>query len=214
MSDTSTTASSTMVGAVVIGIDPASKRLAFVARGVAAPGHGDSNEYLAYKAVKLSKKSGPEACANGAKVTRHFIEAVWAKWPECKPRHHDKEDRTNRDDKLPVVAYVESPVVGRGGVRSTMAQAFTSGAVQATLHEAGIEVRMANVSHWKKVVVGMGNAVKADVHAMIARRWPHFSERAGTDDDLNDAAAIALYGMDEVAMDLITEAAIEAVRLT
>jgi Holliday junction resolvasome RuvABC endonuclease subunit len=75
-----------------------------------------------------------------------------------------------------------------------MVQAFTSGAVQATMVNEGCTVTMVNVSTWKREVIGNGSASKEDVAQGVRLRWPTFIRGAGGDEDLIDAAAIALWG--------------------
>jgi Holliday junction resolvasome RuvABC endonuclease subunit len=75
-----------------------------------------------------------------------------------------------------------------------MVQAFTSGAIQGALHERGCITQGANVSSWKKAVVGKGNATKEDVGESIRLRWPALYTEVAGDQDLTDASAIALYG--------------------
>ncbi len=151
----------------VIGIDPASTRAAFVAI------HGTKFHVVSYP--KLGP-SGAVACAAAWHATHEFLESLpWA--------------------AAHVHAFIEWPVLGRGGFRSTMVQAFTSGAIQGALHERGCTVHGANVSKWKKVVVGKGNATKPEVAESIRGQWPSLHRAAAGDQDLHDAAAIALYGL-------------------
>ena len=152
---------------IVIGVDPASARVAFVAlRG---------REFFTMAATKLGKTGG-EACAAAWMTTHDFLDQL--PWPVTEP----------------IQAYVEWPVLGRGGFRSTMVQAFTSGAIQGALHGRGCVTQGANVSSWKKAVVGKGNATKEDVGRSIQLRWPSLYAEVAGDQDLTDASAIAIYG--------------------
>jgi Holliday junction resolvasome RuvABC endonuclease subunit len=158
-----------MSNLVYLGIDPAASKVAYVAIY--------ENEYL-LEFHKQIGKSGGEACSSATKITKAFVDKIIDKWPN----HIDIE------------AWVESPIVGRGGVRSTMVQCYTSGAIQGALYDAGILAQSANVSSWKKRVVGKGNATKPEVADFLRLRWPSiFSEAAGNQ-DIIDAACIALYG--------------------
>ena len=151
----------------IVGIDPASTRAAFVAI------HGTKFHIVSYPKLGTS---GAVACAAAWHATHEFLESLpWL------PGRID--------------AFIEYPVLGRGGFRSTMVQAFTSGAIQGALHEWGCTVHGANVSKWKKVVVGKGNATKPEVAESILRRWPSLHRAADGNEDLCDAAAIALYGL-------------------
>ena len=153
--------------AVVVGVDPASTRAAFVAI------HEDEFHLAAYPRLG---PAGPIACAAGWDATHDFLDSL--PWDANIPRH----------------AFVEGPVLGRGGFRSTMVHAFTSGAIQGALHNRGCFTHSANVSSWKKSVTGRGNATKPEVGAAVQLRWPTLHARAGGDQDLYDAAAIAIYG--------------------
>lgn len=153
---------------IVIGVDPASTKLAFVAL---------------YKSQHITRfynrigRSGAEACSAGWEHSSYFVEFVRSTWPG-----------------IPINAFVEQPVLGRGGVRSTMVQSFTSGAVQGSLHSSGCDVTLANPSTWKKKAVGRGNATKEDISKWLRLRWPSLHAAAGGNQDLMDAAAIAIYG--------------------
>lgn len=164
---------------IIIGVDPASTRLALVAL---LP----SGSYVAQKIDNLSggkKRSpwSPEACAAAATVTTQFVEVLRRSW-------HSES----------IHAVVESPVVGRAGPRSTMVQSFTSGAVQSALVQAGATVQLVNVQSWKKDVIGHGHATKADVAEALRLRWPTLHTAAAADEDLLDAAAIALWGQEHL----------------
>ena len=152
---------------IVIGVDASSSRAAFVALC--------GTEFSTMAMAKFGPV-GAVACAGGADATRTFLDQL--PWPVTQP----------------IQAYVEWPVLGRGGFRSTMVQAFTSGAIQGTLHERGCITQGANVSSWKKAVVGKGNATKEEVAHALRLRWPSLYQRVGEDQDLCDAASIALYG--------------------
>lgn len=156
-----------MADAIVLGIDPASSKVAYAALV------GD--ECLIYTS-KLGK-SGGQSCHNSHVYTRRVIAGIQKRWPG-----------------LPVYGFIESAVVGRGGVRSTMVQCYTSGAIQGALYEQGIPTQIANVSSWKKQVVGKGNATKEDVGEYLRLRWPAIYARTGGNQDAIDASCIALYG--------------------
>lgn len=153
---------------VFIGIDPASTKVAFMAL------YGDA--YMVEVHQRLGK-SGGQSCANAWHVTKQFVEAVRVAFPDTK-----------------IVATIESAVVGRGGVRTTMVQCYTAGAIMGALHDEGIVTQIANVSSWKKRVVGRGNATKEDVSKWLRLRWPDFFSATRGNQDLVDATCIALYG--------------------
>lgn len=155
-----------MTDFLVIGVDPAASKAAFVAL------YG--NEFVMRSAQRLGK-SGGQACFKATHAIESFVLAL--PW--------------NVDHKF---AYIEAPVVGRGGVRTTMVQCFTSGAIQGALHGLGFTTEIANVSSWKKRVVGKGNATKEQVAEHLRLRWPALYSAANGDQDLVDASCIAIFG--------------------
>jgi Holliday junction resolvasome RuvABC endonuclease subunit len=91
--------------------------------------------------------------------------------------------------------FVEQPLVGRGGAHATIVQAQVQGLVLARAHRAATPgVYTVNVKSWKKQVVGNGNADKAAVAAWLETHQPVLAGLAAGDQDLVDAACIALYG--------------------
>jgi len=153
---------------IALGIDPASSKMSAVALA------GDDFLVRHYKRLG---KSGGEACSSAWHTTNTMLAAIHTMWPG-----------------IPIFAFIESPVVGKGGVRSTMVQCFTSGAIQAALHDAGCQPQGANVSTWKKQVVGRGNATKDEVAKWLRLRRPAIHRAAEGNQDIVDAACIALYG--------------------
>lgn len=155
----------------IVGIDPSSTKLAVV---TLIPGHRGW-KVLAHK-YTLGPKYHPTCTLHAtAAIRRHVTQSPIA-------------------DQLQRYAFVEAPVVGKGGVRSTMVQAFTSGATQAALLGAGFNVELVQNTAWKKSIVGSGNAAKGDVAEALRLRWPVQQARVADDQDLLDALAIALYG--------------------
>jgi Holliday junction resolvasome RuvABC endonuclease subunit len=154
-----------MADAILIGIDPSSKKIAavtFTASG-----------FKPFEAV-LAKQSGPDACERALQVGTYL--------------------GTQRPDASLKLAFIESPLVGRGGVRSTMVQSFTSGALQAALHQEGFRVTLVNQSSWKAKVIGSGKADKREVREAVRLRWPALYEAVQSSQDLIDASAIAIHG--------------------
>jgi len=87
--------------------------------------------------------------------------------------------------------YVEAPVLaGARNIQSTIKVAQTTGVVHAALaktHEVA-------VSSWKKATVGNGNASKPQVQAWLDENHPSLASMCRGNQDLYDAACIALYG--------------------
>lgn len=163
---------------VVIGIDPASTHIAYVAL------HGD--EFMVTMNKRLGA-SGPESCHHARLLTIKVVE-------DCKKQFSTDE----------ITAVYELPVLGRGGFRSTVVQCFTSGAVQGALYELGIKSHSANVSSWKKAVVGRGNADKGQVAEYLRFRWSALYDSANGNQDVYDAACIALYGRQLLGQEMAT----------
>lgn len=154
---------------VALGVDPASSKIAFVAIS-------NTNEFLVAYYPKIGKSGGP-ACSQAWHITALMVARIHATFGTAN-----------------VHAFIEAPVVGRGGVRSTIVQCFTSGAIQGALHDAGCTTQVANVSSWKKRVVGKGNATKGEVSEHLRLRRPALFAEAGGNQDLIDASCIAIYG--------------------
>lgn len=157
-----------MADLVFIGIDPASTKIAFTAL------YRDT--YMVEVHKRLGK-SGGQSCASAWHLTKQFLESVRVAYPDTK-----------------IVATIESAVVGRGGIRTTMVQCYTAGAIMGALYDEGIVTQIANVSSWKKRVVGRGNATKEDVSKWLRLRRSDLFATASGDQDLVDSACIAIYG--------------------
>lgn len=88
--------------------------------------------------------------------------------------------------------FIEEPLVGRG-VKASMNISQTAGAVMAQLASIGVSTELVNVQHWKKEVIGMGNASKKDIEMWLSATHPVYSAECD-DQDQRDATCIALYG--------------------
>ena len=132
--------------------------------------------------------------------------------PEAEPRAHTitVKKQPSRADELyeletglygyfpmmhPCWVYIEAPVVGRGGARPTVLQSQVDGVVQvATVRFGHLGTYSVNNKTWKKAVVGNGNAAKDDTRSWLAAHHPVLADLCGDDQDLVDAAGVALYG--------------------
>jgi hypothetical protein len=98
-------------------------------------------------------------------------------------------------------AYIEEPLMGRGGVRTTVKQAYVGGVVRALLVRHGFTVYGVHVSTWKAfhgVSSSQGTvAAKANVARIVKTVWPKVEGLVAGDGDLIDAAAICLYGIEQ-----------------
>lgn len=151
----------------VLGIDPASSRLAAVVY--------DGAGWRGWWYPKLGTSPfGP-----------HNLEAAWRAMIEV------------LDESSPTHVFVESPIVGRGGVRTTAIQAMTSGVIQLSCTLAGVPVYLVHPSSWKALIV-KGNATKDEVREWVAKRRTGLIKEYGNIEDVMDAAAIAYYGWETV----------------
>lgn len=96
----------------------------------------------------------------------------------------------------PTWMFVENPLVGIGGPHATIVQAQVQGLVLGTSVRSGVAAAYpVNVQTWKKDVVGRGNAPKDAVASWLRSECPNLADMADGDQDLVDAACVALYGI-------------------
>lgn len=160
--------------ALVVGADLSSKHLAFVAKHPLTP----TAAVVKYPVSATKDGYRPENCAEALACMYEFCETL------------GKMSAPG----VELVAWVEAPAIGRGGAQTTMKQSFVSGVVQAVLVQAGFAVHLVQNTTWKREVCGRGDASKTDVGRSLGSRWPSIARACGGDQDLIDAACIALYG--------------------
>lgn len=149
----------------VIGIDPSSKKLAFCVTG-----------HYYYVPEEHHTVRLPEG----------ILQATGAAFEEALLFFQKYSD---------AAVYMEEPVVGRN-VRSTIVQAQVGGAVMAAADRAGLPYfELVNNSHWKKEVLGKGNAKKEEISEWLEKNWPEAYTLAQKDQDLIDASCINRYGV-------------------
>lgn len=152
---------------VVVGVDPASRKVASVV-------NSPSNNFLATHQVPQDM-SRPKACHEMWWHMTNFFGMI-------------------RDQYQDPVVYVEEPVIGRNR-RGGILQAQVHGVVLASAVESGItSVYSISNTAWKKETVGSGNASKDECREWLEREYPRLAESCDEDIDLIDAACIALYG--------------------
>ena len=157
-----------------IGIDPSSKGLHIVV------GHDDiAPEFWVRHEIKFGI---------GGPYSPERAQAAYEKFDEYLQQCVDTMPDASRELNV----WIEAPVVGRGGVKTAMVQAYVSGALQAVALKYG-SVRLVNVSTWKKNVIGSGSADKDKVKRHM--RFD-FGIPADLDQDFYDATAICIYGSD------------------
>ena len=156
---------------LVVGCDPSSKKLAFVAM------YALDHVYVrTYQLRKQNSRYTPQACC----AAKYACEALVDELARC-------------GNPVTRQLYVEAPYTGVSPL-STNVQAFVSGVIQACFVHAGYDVQLVPPSTWKHEVCGSGAATKEQVRATIRSRWANVYDLAGGDQDVLDAAALALYG--------------------
>lgn len=162
-----------MTAMLIVGIDPSAKRIAIVA-------HETILKVQAVKTADLylkgETKQTMESLGRAVTAMEDFV--AWA--DEVCP-------------SSPRVAWVEDPLVGRGGTTTTVKQSYVGGIIRGVLVASSFQVYGVNVSTWKSQVCGNGRADKRDVSRAVGVRWPKIARLVGDDVDLTDAAAICIY---------------------
>lgn len=157
---------------LVVGVDPSARKIAIVAHQPVVL----STVVFTSVLYKTPGKQTPESLAKAVEAMESFLTQV------ALMGHGPK------------YAWVEDPLIGRGGAVTTMKQSLVQGIVRGMLARAGFTVYGVNVSTWKKDVVGNGRAEKSDVARTVKIKWPKIMPLLGGDGDLVDAAAINIFG--------------------
>ena len=157
----------------IIGIDPSSKKIAWVEASVEGWRYGEQ-----VLPVKLTDKYTSYNAYAALEYMEHIFSTVL--------------DPGSTD------VYLEAPVLagrGKANPQSMLPQAFVSGVIQAAAMRAGIrKVTMVAPSTWKKTVVGNGSAQKPQVGRNLRSRWPDLHRKVVLSGDLKDAGSICIYG--------------------
>lgn len=165
---------------LILGIDPSAKKIAVV---------GIQPETMTYRveATNLYPKGetsqSPASLHNAAIFMRDFL-------GEAQVMASDGQR----------FAYVEQPLVGRGGASATIKQAYVGGVIRACLVEAGFKVYDAHPSTWRAALgikIGKGTSTAQAKAAIKQRLDPKLAGLVGSDSDLADAGGIALYGVEQ-----------------
>lgn len=156
----------------IIGMDPSSRKLAAV--------YGDPNGTIRWDSITLPGKG----ISIEKVMDAHFWvqQLIYSLSPE------------------PVHLFIEEPVVGKGGVYSTLVQAKMHGAVYLSAALHGAEVTAVNNAQVKKAVVGKGNATKPEIKKAMQQRWPSLLRNIHADQDLVDASMIYLFGQEALGL--------------
>lgn len=94
-----------------------------------------------------------------------------------------------------ILAVIEEPIAGKGGIRPAILQGYVSGVVQKAFQHRGADIMMISSSKWKKEVTGKGNADKIYIKNWLEQNDPEWFGRTGGDQDLIDASCIYRYGL-------------------
>lgn len=149
--------------------------------------------------LDLSSRKIAMFCIDERRTTTQYV----AETIEVKKLQSRAEELYQMEHQLRVVlqecdpgwVYIEDPVVGRGGARPTILQAQVDSLIQvAAVRFAHLGCYSVNNKTWKKAIVGNGNANKEQVAAWLATTHPVLSRVVDGDQDLVDAACVALYG--------------------
>lgn len=121
----------------------------------------------------------------GFRERRREVEAEWAF--EAAKRIPDAIAAIVRPS--PTVVYVEKPFVPRGQIKQAVGLGRVQGLIVAGFARAGVEViEEMTPGEWRRGVGALGNAPKANAHALLAELYPVPLPR---DENLRDALAIA-----------------------
>jgi Holliday junction resolvasome RuvABC endonuclease subunit len=105
-----------------------------------------------------------------------------------------KEFSTHNIEKNSIV-YVEEPLVaGARNLRTSLKIAQVSGVVMASAPDFA---KFVPVSSWKKEIVGKGNAKKEEISEFLLKEYKEMWAECNEDQNLIDAACVALYGVKE-----------------
>lgn len=163
---------------LVLGIDPSAKRIAASAYETASLSHVVRVGELY---VKGEARQTPQSLARAQTFMEQFI--------------LDVASLAGSSQK---VAYVETPLVGRGGIRTTIKQAYVGGIIRGCLAQAGFEVFDAHPSTWRKElgIAEKGTAaIKRATRLRVLSDLPRVMPDVEGDSDLIDASAIVLFGL-------------------
>jgi Holliday junction resolvasome RuvABC endonuclease subunit len=96
--------------------------------------------------------------------------------------------------------WIERPIMGGSGSPLAAIRIAVTAGLVAAASTARLEFVFPVV--WKAAVVGKGNADKSAVAAWLAEHHPTLAKTCGGDQDLVDAACIALYGQLAAGLDV------------
>ena len=174
-----------MANQVVVGIDPSSQKVALVIT------HGSDMSRVDAQLLQLPKDQDyAKRCGAAFILVTRVMRRVASRYPAAD-----------------IHVFIEEPVVGRGGARSTITQSKVHGAIVAACHCSGVVAGVSGVnnSSAKKQVVGMGNASKPEIRRWARMHWPTLEAQiktynAGDQQDIADAGMINRAGWKVIQM--------------
>ncbi|MGB4950998.1 MAG: hypothetical protein WBO55_10240 [Rhizobiaceae bacterium] len=155
---------------LIIGIDPSSRKMAYIASPLTGP--------AVWKHVLLlPPKKETVTCMMAYRYTYRLIS-------DYQKKGYD------------VRVFVERAVgAGGGGFGSLIPQVEAVGAVMAACGMLNVPVTKVQNSKWKKEVCGKGNATKGEIKAWCGEYWRLAYDLAAGDQDVLDAACINRWGV-------------------
>jgi Holliday junction resolvasome RuvABC endonuclease subunit len=101
--------------------------------------------------------------------------------------------------------FIEQNLVGNN-VKYSINLSQMVGAIAAEMDRNEWPVEFANVSAWKKSIIGKGNASKEDIRVWVDQGYPEYTASCDGVQDRYDAFCVGLYGarMVAIANDLAT----------
>jgi hypothetical protein len=167
-----------MSDSIIIGIDPSSRKLAAVI--------SQGSTLLDVRKTDLPEKRPAETCYLAYK----FVYDLVYEMQGVDPWNNDVMPNCE------VLVCVEAPLSAgaRGGVRALIPQAEVAGAILAACGVRGVTVELVPQQSWKKVVVGNGNASKAEIRRWAMKYWRKLWLASLADQDILDAGGINRYG--------------------
>lgn len=163
---------------MIVGCDPSSKKLAFYALSPKS----DQTLPMAFELRPNKERYGPRSAAEAGDACMEVLLAL---------------EPFKRKGVHPVM-FIEEPVVGRGGIRSSLVQAYINGVVQDWFTRADFEVRITHQSTWKSGLGIPQQGGKDRVREIMNELYPADVAACGGDGDLLDAAALARYGLETI----------------
>lgn len=140
-----------------------------------------------------SKKLAVVVAHPDGRITTHVWQSTTKKWEPSSCLSVSRWISCEFGNMDHGVLWIEEPAMG-ASVRSSIVQAFVSGAAQSAFLALGWEIRLVNNMVWKKAVVGHGKAPKEQVAQSVKSQRPRLHRLVAGDEDLTDAAAIYMYG--------------------